>query len=56
MNSPLVTIGIPVFNDYKIFDCINIILKQKYNYLQIIIIDNFPILNLEEKKFIKNKY
>lgn len=57
MNSPLVTIGIPVFNDYKIFDCLNVVLKQKYEYLQIIILDNFSDIKFRDKlkEFVKNK-
>ena len=57
MNPPLVTIGIPVFNDYKIFDCLNVVLKQKYEYLQIIILDNFSDIKFRDKlkEFVKNK-
>tara|TARA_B100000524_G_C23493189_1_gene314186 strand:- start:57 stop:446 length:390 start_codon:yes stop_codon:yes gene_type:complete len=57
MNPPLVTIGIPVFNDDKIFDCLNVVLKQKYEYLQIIILDNFSDIKFRDKlkEFVKNK-
>ena len=49
MHFPLVTVGVPFFNDKKIFDCLESLFLQSYTNLQIVVSDNFSKDDLSEK-------
>lgn len=57
MKFPLVTIGVPFFNNSRIFFCIEKLLKQTYSNLEIIIVNNNSdeILSKKLENYIKNK-
>ena len=49
MHQELVTVGVPFYNDKRIFSCLDNLLLQTYTNLQIIISDNFSENELSEK-------